>query len=140
MQEPDFLNEMAIESERRLPDQIYGERALVKLLVFPRTTKTWTFTLLSTFLNELSDFSKPSRRGFVATRKENRPHGTFVFIHKDIPKYFIKVKVTSEIEVQASTKWLINKWTKNYIIESSPLRKDGKTRVQPIMQMLNFFL
>lgn len=139
MQEPDFLNEMAIESERRLPDQIYGERALVKLLVFPRTTKTWTFTLLSTFLNELSDFSKPSRRGFVATRKENRPHGTFVFIHKDIPKYFIKVKVTSEIEVQASTKWLINKWTKNYIIESSPLRKDGKTRVQPIMQMLNFF-
>ena len=139
MNETDFIHETEIESEHLLPDQIYGERSLKKLEIFPRATKRWTYTLLSVFLNELPDFIKPLRRAFIVKNEDRSLRGHFTFTCKDIPKYYVIVKLDQRITVYASTSWLVNKWTSNSIAELSDYRKDKKFRVHPKLQILEFF-
>ena len=139
MDEPDYAHELVFESEHLMPDQINGSRALKKLEIYPNAGRAWDFTLLATFLNELGDFKKPSRRGFTLDNENGRPNGKFVFSHKNIPKYFIVVFITDLIKVVASTPWLTDKWTRESIVEFSSLRKGGKTRSHPITEVLEFF-
>ena len=110
MNERNYQLELTFESEHRLSDQIDGEKALAKLNIFPAGGNEWNFTLLSAFLNELDEFVKPSRRGFIATNDLGRPNGKFSFTHQSIPNFYIFVKITDKISVQASMKWLIRKW------------------------------
>lgn len=139
MNERNYQLELTFESEHRLSDQIDGEKALAKLNIFPAGGNEWNFTLLSAFLNELDEFVKPSRRGFIATNDLGRPNGKFSFTHQSIPNFYIFVKITDKISVQASMKWLIRKWERKEIAEFSHYRKEGKLRKMPVMQMLNFF-
>ena len=139
MDDANLLYELSFESEHRLPDQIDSDRSLAKLEVFPSSARPWTYTLLSVFLNELGDFTKPKRRGVSIKTEFNRQNVTFAFFHETNSKFFIKVIIDYKIIVFASTEWLKRKWTRKSIVEFSDLRKDGKHRVHPITQNLEFF-
>ena len=139
MNEREYRPELTFESEHRLPDQIEGEKALAKLEIFPAGGNPWNFTLLSAFLNELDEFVKYCRRGFIATNESGRPDGRFSFTHQSIPNFYLYVKITDRISVQASMKWLIRKWDRKEIVEFSHYRKEGKMRKIPVMQTLHFF-
>ena len=139
MEDLDYAHELSFETEHRLGDQIEGERALKKLEIYPNAGRAWTFTLLSAFLNELDDFQKPSRRGFVVSKECGLVTGRMAFTHQNIPKYCFYLIISNEITVYATTEWLIHKWRRERIAEFSSYRKDGKQRKYPITQVLEFF-
>lgn len=135
----DFAHILTFESEHCLQDQLESERALAKLKIFPSSEMQWTFSLLSSFLNELYEFNKPSQKGFKVSRDFGRPNGHFTFIHEKNPKYYFYVKISDHISVFASLQWLKREWTKKQICELSMLRKDGKHRVRAVNQILTFY-
>ena len=139
MDEPNYEHELTFETEHCLSDQIDGERASQKLKIYPGFNRSWSFTLLSTFLNELSDFRKPSRRGFITNGNYGLKDCRFCFNHDTCSKYFIILKISDTIEVLASLDWLKNKWERKHIAEPSWLRKGGKLRTAPVTQILDFF-
>ena len=139
MDDINYTQEMTFESSHCMSDQIYGEKAVQKLNIYPNNNRAWTYTLLSAFLNELVNFRKPSRRGFVILNDYGKNSYKFVFIHRDIAKFFINIKINEEIEVLASLEWLKREWEIKHMAEQSLLRKGGKFGNAPKIQMLDFF-
>ena len=139
MEQPSYAHELTFESEHILDDQIYGSRPLKKLEIYPNASRAWSFTLLSAFLNELDDFTKPSRRGCTITFNAGRADVRFSFVHGESPKYYFVVKITEVIKVVASLEWLKKKWIHKRIVEFSKLRIGGKYRTVPKNQILDFY-
>ena len=140
MEDVHFIHETEIETEHLLPDQFSGSRAISKVEIFPRRTKSWNYTLLSAFLNQLSGFIKPIRRPYIKKNEIVGFKSQFTFTHQDDPNYFIRVIIDFEIEVFASVRWITKEWERCSIAEVSDYRKNGKTRPHPIPQVLEFFI
>ena len=123
MEETSYAHELTFESEHILEDQIYGKRPLQKFDIYPNASRAWNFTLLTTFLNELDDFAKPSRRGFTITCHEGRssmpasivlwilwrPWPSFALISQTLPPFLIMqltISVVRTLQGVERLRWL----------------------------------
>ena len=131
-------HDLVFESEHLLPDQYEGKRTLQKVEIYPSRCRSWNYSLLTAFLNELKNFIKAKRR-LLTTVKGDVSIRKFVFYHQENPKYFVYIFISASITVQASTLWLRRIWTRLLIIEFSDLRSWGLHRSHPISQQLQFY-
>lgn len=116
----------------------HPQDAKKKILVFLQE-KPWTLIRVFCFLNEMENFNKVSRRFFSINQSENDTKYKFTFVHSNNNKYKIWVEIGNQIQVIASSDWMLSEWELSSSDFFSLLRNRNRIRAAPKLQTHYFF-
>ena len=89
-------------------DYIHDRKCPKKIEITP-IDQQWTYSLLSAFLNDLTNFTV-GQHSFLIKQAKYSKTARFCFHNINNNEWIIYITINDEIKVRVSTKWLLEDW------------------------------